>query len=804
MDLSHFGPKVPLSQAFFYNRSPMALRIEAFDWTKTPLGPPQTWPFALHTLLTVILGSRQPMFVVWGEAQILLYNDAYATLMGGKHPRALGRNFMEVWSEIKDELQGIVGQAMAGQSVQMDDISLVLNRHGYPEEAHFAFSYTPVPDDRGNIVGFFCACTETTGQVMATRALEQSEARISQVLEGMDEGFVILCHDLRIRKINAEGLRIDGRPAGQILDRHLLEVWPEAAQMPTFPMYQQVLATQKPQQIVYRHVSSLHDVWLEVRAYPVSDGIAVFYRDVTERWQAGEKLRESEQRFRHMADAIDHMVWVTQPDGYHEYFNRRWYEATGVPEGSTDGEGWKEIFHPDDRDRTSQRWRHSLETGEPYRIEYRLRYADGQYRWVLGSALPFHDAMGRITKWFGTCTDIHDLKEAEARAEAANRAKSEFLANMSHEIRTPMNAIIGLSGILALDQALTGRQKEYLATLQASANALMTLIDDLLDVARIESGAIQLEQVPLNLWQLAEDVRKMLAVPLQDKGLSFTVDGPAQEAWFVGDPTRLRQIMLNLCSNAVKFTATGGVRVSISHPDRAGPVHIAVADTGIGIAPDKMEAVFEKFVQADSSISRKYGGTGLGLAITRLLVRRMGGSVTVASTLGHGSVFTVRLPLPPAEGGAGEGFHLDTGAAPASPPGERAEILLVEDQPANVLVATSFLERFGYQVDVAHDGSKAIAKAKQKRYALILMDVQMPGMDGLEATRLIREHETATGQPPHPIIGMTAHALKSDRDRCLAAGMDDYLSKPFKPETLQALLQAHLRGGQGEGTCGLI
>ncbi len=384
------------------------------------------------------------------------------------------------------------------------------------------------------------------------------------------------------------------------------------------------------------------------------------------------------------------------------------------------------------------------------------------------------------------------LIDARQRAEEASVAKSEFLANMSHEIRTPMNAIIGLSHILSVSQPLTPRQEEFISTLSISANSLLALINDLLDIAKIEANSIELEKRPFSLPQLIQEVASMMAVRVKEKGLTFTSSGNcADEREFMGDATRIRQIILNLCSNAVKFTEKGGVHVAIDcHPTddpKVETVCVEVTDTGIGIASEKIDHVFDKFVQADSSISRKYGGTGLGLAITKTLTDIMGGTIGVKSQLGIGSTFTVCFPLTIADGNVDKTMQGDDDAGAASAD-DRPVVLLVEDYAPNVLVAQTYLDTLGFQSDVAGNGIQAFEKLKTSQYIAVLMDVQMPGMNGFDATQHIREYERKTGLPPIPIIGVTAHALAGDRERCLAAGMNEYISKPFAPAELNAKL----------------
>ena len=383
------------------------------------------------------------------------------------------------------------------------------------------------------------------------------------------------------------------------------------------------------------------------------------------------------------------------------------------------------------------------------------------------------------------------LEVAVERANAANIAKSEFLANMSHEIRTPMNAILGLSHLLARSQPLSDMQRRYLETLNSSGESLLMLINDLLDIAKIEASGIEIEHIPFRLDLILTDIAEMMSAKADETHLSIRLDlDHIQDKWFLGDPTRVRQIVTNLCSNAVKFTQDGGVTVKVTPVGEEGGVErlaISVTDTGIGIAADQLDKIFNKFTQADNTVSRKFGGTGLGLAISKTLAELMGGTLQVASTLGEGSTFTLSLALPRVA--AAEKETVPETPAPPELPQPKGRVLLVEDYEPNVLVARTLLEQFGYDVEVAENGRMAVDRANGADYAAILMDVQMPVMDGYTATREIRRNEAGAHRPEVPIIGVTAHALSGTREKCLRAGMNDFISKPFVPADLERKLE---------------
>ncbi|MCL4801254.1 MAG: response regulator [Burkholderiales bacterium] len=389
-----------------------------------------------------------------------------------------------------------------------------------------------------------------------------------------------------------------------------------------------------------------------------------------------------------------------------------------------------------------------------------------------------------------------EREHARAAAEAASRAKSQFLANMSHEIRTPMNGIVGMAELLASTR-LDDRQRRYIEALHRSAESLLDIINDVLDLSKIEAGRLELATTDFDPRATVTEVVELMRVRAEGKGLALELRvADAVPPRVHGDPIRLRQVLTNLVGNAIKFTERGGVRVSIGpEPGAAAPMlRVEVADTGIGLTAEQSSRIFEAFTQGDASHTRKYGGTGLGLAISRDLVALMGGEIGVSSLPGRGATFWFTVAVAPASASAAE----PAAAEPARLAPLAGRVLLVEDNELNQVVARGMLEALGLTVVTAANGLEAMAALAQRRYDLVLMDCQMPELDGFEATRRIREREAAGGVRRSTIVALTANAVSGDRERCIAAGMDDYLAKPFRLTDLHETCSRWLRASAAE------
>ncbi len=387
-----------------------------------------------------------------------------------------------------------------------------------------------------------------------------------------------------------------------------------------------------------------------------------------------------------------------------------------------------------------------------------------------------------------------ELTERNREVERATHAKSDFLAGMSHEIRTPMNAIIGMADLLSRT-TLTEEQKQYVAVFQRAGNHLLSLIDDILDLSKVESGRLQLEVVEFDLAEVVAKAVEIVAARAAAKGLAVRHSiGPGVPVSLTGDPNRLRQVLINLLGNSMKFTESGALEVAVTrNPDEPEPgaLLFAVSDTGIGIPEDKLEAIFESFTQADASTTRKYGGTGLGLSISRRLVELMGGRIWVRSKLGAGSTFyfTVRFGL-----GTSAGIQPDPAAVPESDVIrlDGLSILLADDSEDNRFLILSYLKDTGCIVDLAENGAIAVARFESERYDIVLMDVEMPVLDGYTAVRRIRELEGVRGSTPVPVLALTAHALAESKARSLEAGFTTHLSKPVRRAVLLEAIRRHV------------
>ena len=544
-------------------------------------------------------------------------------------------------------------------------------------------------------------------------------------------------------------------------------------------------------------------------------------KELSERRQAEEQIRKlnieleqrvasrtaeieaAHQRMGLAASAAGIGIWELKSETDSLFWDERMHELYGtspvifnptVPD-------WLTFVYPDDRQMVEEKRAQAIEKNLPYESEFRIVRADGSLRHISSHAIVQYDKEHKFTDMIGVNLDITTIKQAEETLRMANmeleralKVKDEFLANMSHELRTPLNAILGLSE--SLEEQIAGplneKQQKYIHTIGESGHHLLTLINDILDLAKIEAGQIILDINKVNVHLVCQASIRMIKQLAQKKEQNVNIEINEKVNLIWADERRLKQMIVNLLSNAVKFTPHGGnLGINVDVEEAENTVMIMVWDTGIGIKDEDMERLFQPFVQLDASLDRESPGTGLGLALVAQMTRLHGGRITVDSTPSEGSRFTIILPWKPAlhTGSLTDRNPNAQNPSPTLPAKEKQTILLVEDTDAVVMMLKDYLEKSGYHMIVARDGLEGIIQAKRLHPDLILMDVMMPGMDGLEATRKIRNEPDIADIP---IIGLTALAMSSDRERCLAAGMNDYMSKPIMLNELVAVIQSHL------------
>jgi PAS domain S-box-containing protein len=509
--------------------------------------------------------------------------------------------------------------------------------------------------------------------------------------------------------------------------------------------------------------------------------------------------RQSEARLRELADAMPQIVWAARPDGTIDYFNRRWYEFTGLPvtEHAPASDSINRVLHPDDIARCNEAWQHSLASGEPYEIEYRFRdrHTDtGGYRWFLGRALPVRDDEGEIIRWYGTCTDITDQKLAEMEltqakesAEAANKAKDQFLAVLSHELRTPLTPVLLTVSLLEAARGLPHELQQDIQTIRRHVELEARLIDDLLDLTRITRGKLQLkfETVDVNLI-----IRRTLEMCCSERMTDVHVSLDAKRHHVRGDPTRIAQIFWNLFSNADKFTPLRNrifVRSSnlggAGGAGEAGLLRVEVADEGVGIDPIVLPVIFNAFQQGDASLTRKFGGLGLGLTITRALTEAHDGLLTAKSPgRGLGSQFTIELPTVvqpptarlPADGAA---RHSLVSANPL-------KILLVEDHQGTLEIMTRLLRALGHKVQTAATVKDALTTAEGEQLDLVISDLALPDGSGHDVMRELKSRHQLKG------IAVSGFGMDDDINKSLEAGFLQHLTKPIDLERLREAIQS--------------
>lgn len=656
------------------------------------------------------------------------------------------------------------------------------------------------------------------------RDLRELQARFHSVVDSLSVKLVL--KDLEGRRIFANQAYLDyrGTTLSEILGKRDHDLFPNEIADRFSRDDREVLATQK---VIHKTEETVmgdgRRSWTEIVKGPLLDssqqpvGVQILMWDATDKRAAEVELEREKYLLHALLDNAPDSIYFKDEQSRFLRISRSMAEkfqaeSPAAVVGQTDAD----IFSKEHAQQAREDELEIMESGQPMvaRIE-RETWPDRPETWCSTSKLPLRDAEGNIVGTFGISRDVTDLVEAEQKlreardqADRANTAKSSFLANMSHEIRTPMNGIIGMAELLS-GTDLRDDQRSFVDMIDQSAHYLLRLINDILDFSKIEAGKLELDLRTFDLRQCVEHVVRSMRLRASQKSLELVLDlDPQLPDYLVGDPDRLRQILVNLIGNAIKFTQRGDIRVAVRVSEfcegtRKHRLRFSVADSGIGISPDKQKSIFEAFSQADVSTTRQFGGTGLGLSISSQLVEMMHGNIWLDSEIGSGTTFHFTVEFEQAQGPPEHEVE-PLGTVDPAQPTQVCHFLLAEDGKINRAVFMGMIERLGHQVTWVENGADALQAWREQEFDAIFMDVQMPEMDGLQATQAIRQEESERGTHI-PIVALTAAARRSDRESCFAAGMDHYLSKPIEVEKLAALvgsLAAHAAGSAPAETSG--
>ncbi len=620
-----------------------------------------------------------------------------------------------------------------------------------------------------------------TLDISEQKALEEKAAKaradLTVVFESISDAFVAVDGQWRITHMNGEAIRMARQPREALLGKSHWDLWPFALGTRIEHEYRRAVQNKTPAHFEFCFEPS--QTWLDIHAYPSGDGLAIYFRNVSQQKRNQAELLESEARFRNITNALPQIVWMASPEGDIIFLNDRWQSYTGMPPDQGMGRAWTHAVHPDDIAATAAAWKKSLESGDPCDATFRIRRHDGQYRWHVAQSLPLRDARGSIVQWFGAAMDIHERKEsadlvrkAKHEADLANQAKDRFLAVLSHELRTPLTPVLAAVEALISNPAAPPEIAEQMQMVRRNVELEARLIDDLLDLTKISKGKLQLNFSAVDVHAAVRHVLEICAPDIAAKQLSVRTQLAANRPVVHGDAARLRQVFWNVLKNAIKFTPEAG-SIAIRSKNIDGLISVAITDTGIGIAPEALPGLFDAFEQADADTGRRFGGLGLGLAIVKAITELHGGTVGAASPgTGHGATLTVELPT------------VDAQHAAVKAPDERRSIgplniLLVEDHADTQKVMVRVLQSLGHTVTPAGSVAAALLAAEQQRFNLIISDIGLPDGTGLDFMRQLREKQKI------PAIALTGFGMENDVRQSAEVGFVAHLTKPVNFDRLE-------------------
>lgn len=772
---------------------------------------------AMHAQVAVLAADGRIRAVNRAWREFAVVNAAHDQACPAE--MAIGSNYLAVCRLATGERSDEAAPALAGISAVLEG-RLSRFELDYPcdspsEKRWFTLNVTPFGKAIGGAV---IAHIDITERRKAAETLRQAHEQLALHLEHSPLAVVAWDADHRVTQWTGNAESMFGWKAEEVVGKRPGEwAWIVPGEEERIAAELALLASGRADQVILetrnftstgeiRHILSWNSVSRDRLGRPVSTFSLM--QDVTEMRRAEAALQETQERFALAIQGTSDGIWDWDIAAGTVWRSPRLLQILGLDTAtlSNAAEAILDLVHPEDREWLEAALEDHLRCGVPFRMEYRVRHGDGTWRWLQDRGQAVWSADGTPTRFAGSSSDVTDrreaqealqrsvqeLEEARDRAEAGTRAKSEFLAMMSHEIRTPMNGVLGMTSLL-LDTVLDEEQRDCAETIKTSGDALMSIINDILDFSKIEAGKMTIESVDCDVRTAVEDVVDLLSQRAAEKSIGLTIVYPASApSRLITDPGRLRQILVNLVGNAIKFTEQGSVTIEASTSIEGDQLRLTVRDTGIGIAAEALTRLFQQFEQADATTTRRYGGTGLGLTISRRLVELLGGSLEVESIPGRGSAFTVTLPAqrvsPVTTGADSAPSAVPVTMVESSGPGSAMpRVLLVEDNAVMQKVGFRMLDKLGCRVDLAANGVEAVEMSARFTYDLVFMDCMMPELDGYEATVRIRQREA--GGRRLRIVAMTASAMASDAERCLTAGMDDYISKPVAMATLAELLR---------------
>jgi PAS domain S-box-containing protein len=730
------------------------------------------------------------------DHRFVLVNRHTCELTGLTEGQFLGRPHAEVVPEADEVVGPILDRVYeSGEGVTQEvAVDLPSGRR------HLLVTWTALPGDDGRPGSVLYLSLDITSRKRAEEALRESTEQYQATFELAGVGIGHTAPDGRWLRVNQKLCDIIGYSCEELLGLTFRDIThPDYLEQDTEAARAMLRGERQSYTTEKRYIrKDGSEVWVNLTVSPLRDSAGALryfisvIEDVSERKRAEEGLRESEAQLRTLADAVPQLAWMAHADGHIFWYNRRWYEYTGTTPEQMEGWGWQSVHDPEVLPRVLERWGASIESGEPFEMEFPLKGADGHFRSFLTRVVPLKDGRGRVLRWFGTNTDVEELRRALRHAEESNRLKDEFLATVSHELRTPLTAVLGWAHLLRSGQLDGVSAARALETIERNARSQTQLIEDLLDVSRIITGKLRLDVRPVDPGSLIESAIEALRPAAAAKGIRMQKVMDTGVISVAGDPARLQQVVWNLVSNAIKFTPKGG-RVQIRLERINSHVEIVVSDTGAGIAPEFLPHVFDRFRQADQKTTRQHGGLGLGLAIVRHLVELHGGSVEAQSSgEGQGATFVVKLPIVSVYQTEGLAERVHPAAEDALPSYDCPErldgikVLVVDDEADTRELLRAGIGQCGAKVLTAGSAQEALEIIERERPHLLISDIGMPGEDGYELIRKVRALPAGSARRI-PAIALTAYARTEDRLRALRAGYQMHMPKPVELIELVAI-----------------